>query len=1037
MVGKVRLAVLSILLVTVLTSGVDAQNWEDLVEKADMFYEQARYDSAYFYGEKAVATAEQAFSKTDTTVALALARLARIYEQTLKLTEAQICLDRALSIWEEQAEPNYPEISRCHYILGAVFLRSGKYALAEPHFEEALSLREKFYGPDHEEVARSLIGYASLKKRLEDLVSAEEMNRRALRIFRKTLKPDDFEISKPLDNLGDLSLIKGRYDTAATQYRTALDIIRKNYPEDHPLVGRGLGQLAKVYYMQGNYSLSEEYYRKTLAIYTKSYGENSRQVASMRANLGLVYKEQGNFDKSEEYLTTALSIYQLKAEKSYQYLVDCLNHLSDLYLVQYNYDEAEKALMRALDLVQQILGPENPQKAVIMNSLGNVYLQQRHFAKADSVYRESLAILEENFHQDYPPMVKCLKGLGLSSLEQKEYDNALKWLERARTLVEKTFGKGHPEYAKTCQLLSLSLQAKGELEQGYQCARQAVEIRQANLKKGAMVLSEQDALKYSQFLRSSLDNFFVCCLIDDSFLAGKISSISDMVLSTKGQIFDEMFERQRVFSEENNPVVDSLLTVLSLAKYRLSRDYMEGVKSDFDEYQNELDSLAERIDELEKELARASKKYRSRFTGIKVNLDTVRSLLAENSVLLEYVRYNADDIYRDTSFARYAVLVVMPGEAPRFVSLTDEDRIRKLVAGYTEHMYKMAEKETPPSENDLKEYRSIARALYEIILAPVEKYISQKDLIYLAPDGLLNTISFAGLVDEDNDFFIEHHTVHYLLTGRDLLRFNSEKTSGAGLFALGDPDYSSGSNSGQPEIMPRNAAVRSGVEVLKNNELERLPGTRWEIENISKEWKNTTGEDVDIFIGAEASESMFKEKAPGHRVLHLATHGFYIEGYLDEEKGTSAEYENPLMLSGLFLAGANARPVDAGEKIVDDGILTAYEITELDFSGVDLVVLSACETGLGKVYNGEGVYGLRRAFQIAGARTVISSLWPVADAITASFMKNLYKKADENLPEEFRKLCLKNIEDCRKRGQPEHPYLWASFIAIGDWRGIY
>ena len=189
------------------------------------------------------------------------------------------------------------------------------------------------------------------------------------------------------------------------------------------------------------------------------------------------------------------------------------------------------------------------------------------------------------------------------------------------------------------------------------------------------------------------------------------------------------------------------------------------------------------------------------------------------------------------------------------------------------------------------------------------------------------------------------------------------------------------------------------------------------------------------FYGGDASEERFKSDAPGNRVIHLATHGYFLGGACDS--GGAFVGENPLLLSGLFLAGANLHGRDADSLGAEDGILTAYEVSAMDLEGTELVVLSACETGLGEMTEGEGVYGLRRAFQIAGARTVVSALWPVGDEETAELMGRIYQGGDLGIADVMRKVQMEEIHVLRSRGQVDHPFTWGAFIALGEDAGTH
>jgi CHAT domain-containing protein len=208
------------------------------------------------------------------------------------------------------------------------------------------------------------------------------------------------------------------------------------------------------------------------------------------------------------------------------------------------------------------------------------------------------------------------------------------------------------------------------------------------------------------------------------------------------------------------------------------------------------------------------------------------------------------------------------------------------------------------------------------------------------------------------------------------------------------------------------------------------------VQSIGRFWvERNAHETFQVFVDAQASEEAFKRMSGGKRVVHLATHAYYMESScFPEAKGMSAVGENPLLQSGLLLAGANLHGEGAEAAAGEDGILTALEVSGMNLQGTDLVVLSACETGLGKVEQGEGVYGLRRAFQMAGAKTVVSSLWQVPDMESMKFMKSLYSMDSQTYPELIQKAALKRITEARQRGRPTHPFTWGAFVATGEWR---
>jgi len=274
--------------------------------------------------------------------------------------------------------------------------------------------------------------------------------------------------------------------------------------------------------------------------------------------------------------------------------------------------------------------------------------------------------------------------------------------------------------------------------------------------------------------------------------------------------------------------------------------------------------------------------------------------------------------------------------------------------------------------------------------------------------------------------------IHYLSAERDLVLHRDSRTLGEGLLAMGGADFDAGPTGGSP--MPLTSAEsirgqRSDCGEFKVMRFAPLAATAGEVEELDVLWGGS--KPTVTLLGSGACESALKAQAPGKRVLHLATHGFF----LGEDCGGDNSIKNPLLLSGLALAGANRR--DEAQPGEEDGILTAEEISALDLSGVEWAVLSACKTGLGEVEAGEGVLGLRRAFQVAGVGTVIMSLWAVEDEATRSWMQRLYKGRFEDqlsTAKAVRQASVGELQARRQQGESTHPFWWGGFIAAGDWR---
>jgi CHAT domain-containing protein len=355
-----------------------------------------------------------------------------------------------------------------------------------------------------------------------------------------------------------------------------------------------------------------------------------------------------------------------------------------------------------------------------------------------------------------------------------------------------------------------------------------------------------------------------------------------------------------------------------------------------------------------------------------------------------------------------------------------------------------------PTAQDRAEYIDIASKLYRKTIAPLESRITGVELMLIAPDGELNLVAFAGLADGDGRYLIERAQVHYLSAGRDLMRLRYSLEPGRGLFALGNPEFGAapverpGAGGSRKDIEEDVETSRSGPSAtrggwLRAKPLAPLPGTEDEIRAITSRWEETTDEPTVVCLGSSASEGNVKLMAPGMRIVHLATHGYFLGTDLAEGSGPTAGDKsvilaNPLLASGLYFAGADLEEDLPERRGSDDGILTAFEVSAMDFTGTELVVLSACETGLGRLTRGEGVYGLRRAFELAGARTVVSALWQVSDVMAADMLASLYTESGTSIPQRMREMQLSEINKARSNGLSDHPHTWAAFVAVGDWQ---
>lgn len=990
------------------------QSWNELLAGADSLCKAQDYDSAISIGRRALDMAEAEFGLEDTCVALVLNELGTYYYYAAGYDEAESLCKRSLSIREKVLGPEHKDVASSLNNLSVLYCDQGKFAAAGPLLERALSIQEKLLGTEHIDVAISLV------------------------------------------NLASIYCDQGDFPAAVPPLRRALSILKNKFGDEHRHVATTLNNLAGVYCAQGNYAEAEPLFERALAIREKILGPEHQDVAEGYNNLGGICNEQGKYGEAETLFGRALEIREKVLGPEHPLVANSLGNLALLYAKQGNYPDAEKLQEDALDIYEKVFDSEHPEVARSISCLGLVCFKQGKYSEADSLFGKALSIYEKIFGPDHPSVAEVVHNRAAICSVRGNNKKAESLYERAISITGESLGAEHPDLAHHLESYCEHYHRKGDDRKALELAQKAFEIRKKNFHDGSTVMVEKDALIYSAFMRDSAGKLLsVFFAIDAKSIPDRIPA-ADVVFSTKGRASEAVFVRAAEVNMLNQ--FGTLADSLRFARTRLSKLYVSGPGKDgITSHREKLDKANSDKERFESELARANTSYRNLQEALDVDSENVLDILnvlPGRPVIVEYMKYDHYTPGDRKPVAHYLVLVMDRDGVLDIMDLGKALEIDEIVERYRRHILRVSHSRVWPSTADRIEYRKLGALLHERIWLPIEEMVAGSELILIAPDSGLNMVSFAGLIDGDGEYLIEKSTIHYISSGRDLIRLKDSGKASTGLFAIGDPDYNAPVDArfgesahasvppaGKPDIYAsRN--VRSGCRELGEMHVGPLPGTRVEVEKVEAEWKKRCEEPIRVYMGTEASEERFKAEAPGTRVVHLATHGYFLEEARQPEhfdaggpiSGSSFIGENPLLLSGLFLAGANLHGEGADAAGAEDGILTAEEVTTLNFQGTDLVVLSACETGLGEVKSGEGVYGLRRAFQMAGARSVISALWPVTDTVTAEMMSALYGSRREILPETIRRVQLETIAELRNQNRVDHPFIWGAFITIGDWR---
>jgi len=926
--------------------------------------------------------------------------------------------------------------------------------------------------------------------------SALVLCRQALDRAIELYGPSDTAVATVLNYLGGLELSLEAVDSAAARVTQALAIRRRAFTENAPPVAECLGLLADIRAAQGEFTEADSLY--SLAIPTlENNPDGRRQLAGALLGLARLRYVQKVFSESDQLFRRAGELLKLEYPEGHPKLMAQQQGLAIVQMREGMYEDAYATYENMTGLIARIRGPESEELFEPLELMSRIDRYYKRYALAEERARKCLAIGEREYGPSDEQLLNPLLTLTHVCRTRGNYTDAASFGERAAELTLDKFGAHSLAYAKALTELGTVLKESGQSQQlapvidqavaiwdslsrrddidlgiwldrfsfrfrrydPVKClslSRRAVDMRRNNLAVNAPRMSEMDALRFSQFTRRSASIYLTCFLDVGSEASIPLSAAAEVILQTKGMITDELFVRNHSPELFTGPM-KSLSDSLELLREAMSSLSAAGSINDtLGQNKVILDSLVTEKARLETAFAGYQAEARGATGGGLPTAQIVAEALPESACLVEYYRFYYETEAPDTLRPRYVAMVIDAEGAVRAVrDLGFSDPIDSTVSRYCDHM--LAASEYSGSLADIEPvYDSLAGELYEMLWQPIEEAVADADMLVVAPDGPLYLVSFAGLRPVGGRFLVEDHTVHYVTAGRELLRSADDAASGNGILAVGDPDYDASAeeraaaldSSAAEEMwtgitiaaapgLKRNA--RSKCELISTLEVDRLPGTRAEIEAVCRLWDLQAEGPCESLLGIQASEDNLRQLAPGRRILHFATHGFYYPYSCVPQPDSMADADakefagdSPLLRSGLFLAGSNRHGAGADSVGIHDGVLTAEEVCGFDLRGVGWVVLSACESGIGEIQAGEGIFGLRRAFEIAGARTVISSLWPVSDSKTVDFMQFLYSRLGAAAPETLRGYELQTIKRLREHGYSDHPATWAAFVSSGS-----
>ncbi len=865
------------------------------------------------------------------------------------------------------------------------------------------------------------------------------------RYAEQNFAPNDRRANAILNRLALLYKHTNRYADSALLYTEAYQGSMTAFGEAHPDTLANLMGIGSVRALEGFQAEAEDLLAKAVRIGRERLGEEHEMTLTSLNQLGWFYEAQGRYGEAEPLFVKAYEVRIRVLGKTHEHTLISLNNLAALYHSQKRYDKAEPLYRKALELRRDTLGAGHYDTLLSHLNLATLYLHQQRYADAEALSSEALIQAVQNLGADHPLTLAVANGLAGALDHQGRYQEAEELFRRVMTAKLRFLGERHPSTLVALNNVAAHLHQQGRHEEAKALYEQAevglleqlgplhpdTLITQLSMAGNEVGLQQPEAaakrlLDMEKHLLTWLGTelhttasaaarrglvfsqanyqFFAISLAlryPDFEPAQELAALA--ALRFKGVQAEEEALLARLARRGREPEAAKLAAEIAANRSRLSRAFHEGGE--------DIDSLKDVLEAKELALAKVSRRYNRSLQVRSASLEELRQSLADDTVLVEFRRYEPFEFERlESGLPRWAAIVIARSDVLKVVDLGLVGPTLPLIRSLL-------------GSDDT----TAAQPLYDRLVAPIARWIVNRETVILAPDGDLHLVPFHRLADPDGRLWAERdQLVRVVQTGRDLIRPSSSE-GGGGLLALGGVDFTAGEKpapvgQGHDESDPflsrgQAEALRASTGEIFRGGFKALKESKEEVESIWRRFRIIhRNEPAVMWTERKASEARLKALESPPRVLHLATHGFY--------RPRVRPTERPMLLSGVALAGAN----QALKGDVEDGVLYALEAQGLNLEGTELVVLSACKTAQGEIDHSEGVYGLVRAFRTAGARNVLVSLRPVGDASARRFMDRFYRHWLEETPDDLTRALRETQRDYLDEGNRKD---WVPFVLIG------
>ncbi|MBD2491600.1 tetratricopeptide repeat protein [Aulosira sp. FACHB-615] len=1065
---------------------------------AAIYTTQGRYADAEKMHLEALTMKKSLFGDEHLEIAVTLNNLAALYDAQGRYSEAEIKFIEILEKWTKILGNEHPYIASTLNNLASNYQEQGRYLEAEQKYLAALAMRKRLLGNQHPDVAVSLSNLAEVYLSQGRYLEAEKLYLEAHTIREKLFASEHPDIAETLSSIAVVYTYQGRYLAAEKKYLQVLPMLEKSLGKEHPIIAQYFLNIAALYEEQGRYAEAEQKYLAALEIQKNTLGNSHPEITNTLNQLAVIYRLQGRYTEAEKLHLAALAMAKSLLGEQHPFVAVILNNLAVLYDDLTQYRKAELLFLQALNIVKTAFGNQHPQVATTMNNLAVIYDFQGRYQEAEQLHLAALKLRQSLLGEEHPKVSISINNLAELYFSLGRFAEAEQKYIETLAIRKRWLGEEHPDVAFSMNNLATVLAAINRPDEALDYRIAASKIEDKIISNIFSFSSESDRLSFLDKIRNNVDLFLSLVYKHLSHSDNAKLAALDFILKRKGLTASALAAQNQALYSGRYPQLQEQFRQLSDLNTRLVHltfsipqpdisATTEKTTHQFRTYRENITQLQAQYNYLQKQLALQVPEIG--LSEQTFDRQAIAAALPPDSILIEFVRFDVFDFQavaanQETQWypPRYLAFILPAGQ-PNAVQMLDLGiaatideviQIFRLQASDYHQPTLALRKTFNKPKLHIQSYDSTAAIqLSQLLFAPIREFIKNSRHLIIAPDGNLNLVPFQILPINSTGtrLLMDEYTISYLSVGREILhsKVPKPKHSISAPLIIADPDFDLTAESATQIASKSETQIKPPIP---ETTFRRAVGTRFLGESVAKKLL-----DAKLYLGAEALESrLINSECPN--IMLIATHGLFLSDselqrrdrqrtFLSIERLRTTKTENPMMRSGLALAGANTwlcggtLPSDAGK-----GFVFAQDIAGLDLWDNQLTVLCACDTARGDIKIGEGVFGLRRAFAVAGSQTLVMSLWPVPDRVTAFLMESFFDhlqsgvgraEALHQTQNYIRTITVKELQqsalgvealkeilqvnelspntqiDCQEKDTPlQHPFYWGAWICQGN-----